>query len=342
VNEFIVCLTPLHVLIGRALAQSRGINFNVGVYVGGPENERTKHYTALLSTFCKEVRYIRIPTTSPCLQKHIDIGRLRWKFSNCVANIAKGHRVYSPSSINDLLYVFLSKGGQSELCTYDDGWLNVQPNSLLAQSKTSLPRKLFGFITNCNYWPEKVKNHSRSHYSIYSSQNYSDRVITISLFNEIGGASASSIPLEQGPSFFIAPSPETPEIQKEACRRFVRERAINFLFPHPRELNVAGYTCQTITSPMIIEDYLLSERAKHPTISSCVYGLESSALLNLARVPGIKAHSILRRSPNNLSTWMLMKKEAVTMLDDQDHYPSPVGDLGQVLNETSTATEVRS
>lgn len=310
--DAIVCLTPLHVLIGRAIARRDSICFQRGFYIQQQQqDERSAHYAGMLSTFCKEVEIVSGPTI-PSGQKHFALARARLELANQTAGKTKGMHLLMPSSIDHLLYVFATAAAPQTLSTYDDGWLNIQPDSLLTTAHTGLLRKAFGYLTHCRYWPEKVRERSTQHYSIYKAKNFAATVTHVPLLVEDATASAAVPKSQSHYSFFVAPAPEASPQVKAICADHIRHHEIQWLFPHPRDTHPA-YPCEVIRSPMIVEDYVMDLLSADPALAVSLYGVESSALINLAGVPRVTTYSVLQPSPSNMPTWTLMQQLGVVM-----------------------------
>jgi hypothetical protein len=81
--------------------------------------------------------------------------------------------------------------------------------------------------------------------------------------------------------------------------------------PHPRDQLSQFPGATRITTELIVEEYVMDLLASHPQRHVQLIGTESSSLVNLAKVGGVTATTVLPGTPENLATIELMVNNGV-------------------------------
>lgn len=293
-----LCLTPLHVLTVAAIAAQRGLRFAHGWYLCSVDTPQHRAYARKLEACCDRVQYLVESTADGAgLQKYRRIAgrraRLRRQFRQ--QQPQQVDQALLPSSLSEGCYLFASVIRCQQLITYDDGWLNVQPDSPLARVHTRGTTRLLNALTGIRVLPEKIPELSRQHYSIYRFPNHAQRVEVIDLLPPTPQAQASIHPpgaTAERLAYLVGPAPEAgPEVYA-AIERLIAKVHLDGVFAHPRDTQRQIRGVPYIDTHLIVEDYVFRLLAERPQAVIDVYGYESSVLLNLAHVPRVQSHTI--------------------------------------------------
>jgi beta-galactosamide-alpha-2,3-sialyltransferase len=308
-----VCLTPLHVLIAKRIAELRGQPFSQGLYLTSADNAKSRYYAEEMRRFCSESEYLVLPgESSYAWPRRLSIWLRRWQYRRSFSRFQSVGTLCVPSSLNHYIYILLSAVQFLELETFDDGLINIQSDSPLALWHTSVTAKCFLLAAGVTYWPERIRSVARRHYSIYDVENLCSRVVRLALI-EAGGQSASQTDSRRI-RLFLGPAPEAGDKVWNAFVAASRELSPDAYLPHPRELRHELEGVPILDTPMVAEDYIVSRLKADPDIAFEIYGCESSALINLARTPRVTAFSFLDVSASNEASRKLMESSGVVML----------------------------
>lgn len=292
-----LCLTPLHVLTVAAVAAQHHLRFAIGWYVCSVDNPQHRAYASRLESCCDEVRYV-VESTSDGqgLQKYLRAAARRFRLRQEFLQHAPKNvdQAFIPSSLSDYCYVFVSAVRFCRLVTYDDGWLNVQPDSPLTQVHTRWSTRLLNAMTGISVLPERIQDLSTRHFSIYSLPNHAHRVEAISLLppaDTVAPRVDAGVPVQRM-SYLVGPAPEAAPAVYAAIADLLGKVRIDGVFAHPRDtlrkINGVPY----VDTSLIVEDYVFRLLAERPQSVVDVYGYESSVLLNLAHMPRVRSFTI--------------------------------------------------
>ena len=293
-----LCLTPLHVLTVSAIAAQRGLRFAQGWYLCFVDTPQHRAYARKLEACCDHVHYVVESTSDGTgLQKYLRIAGRRSRLRLQFLRHQPQHidQAMLPSSLSEGCYLFVSVIRCQQLITYDDGWLNVQPDSLLARVHTKGSTRLLNALTGIRVLPEKIPELSRRHYSIYRLPNHAQRVEVIDLLPTTPQALAAhhqSEVVTERLAYLVGPAPEAGTEVYAAIERLIAKVHLDGVFAHPRDTQRQIRGVPYIDTDLIVEDHVFRVLAERPQALIDVYGYESSVLLNLAHVPRVRAYTI--------------------------------------------------
>jgi hypothetical protein len=289
-----VCLTPLHVLIARRIAGTEGRRFPVGLFVTSVDNDKQRHYAERMRAFCDTVEYRVLPGEDsyrgPKLPA-IWLRRLKYRF--LLRRAGRFSTVYVPSSNNHYVYILLAAIHFDELVSYDDGLLNINPDSPLFQAPTRWRARMFLRLAGVGYWPERIRERATRHYSIYDARNICGRVSRLGLIEGADGQGQGGGAVDR---ILLGPAPEAAAEVFDALRRAAARFSVRRYLPHPRETRPAFDGLECVQTALVAEDYILGRLEADPALRFEVYGYDSAALVNLAAVPRVRAFSLLPAS----------------------------------------------
>lgn len=303
-SALVLCMTPLHVLICEAIAAQAGRRFDTGLYVTEGSNKKHQAYYARMAEFCRSAKMVEVPPLSELSRiKHIALYRQRRYLQLAIPKASKHAAMLLPSSITDHVYVVASKVNAKLIYTFDDGLLNIQPNSLIRAIEVKRLKRLQLSLMGVKTAHREIISNTRAHFTLYTEPNAYPRTRLVSLKGISNQPEAGSN--QSHVRIVLGSAPEaSPDVWRELADIASRCRVDGFL-PHPRDTadrNIAT----TIRTDLIAEDYVLGElKAGH---SVHLVGAESSALVNLAKTDGVRCYStVIDQSPQDPMA-LLMKR----------------------------------
>jgi beta-galactosamide-alpha-2,3-sialyltransferase len=316
-----VCLTPLHVLTARRIAELRGMPFSAGVYITSTDNHKQRHYLNVMREFCTVAEGVLVPDEdSYGRPKHYSIWKRRLKYRIAFRRFGRLDSVHVPSSNNHYVYMLLSAIRFSELVTFDDGLLNVNPDSPLFRIPTRRRAMIFLLLAGVKFWPERIRARASRHYTLYDLENICARVRRIQLIGESG-----KVPASGGESaltrVLVGSAPEAGAEAWRILKAAAQQLRPDVYLPHPREKQRLIEGIRYLETPLVAEEYILDELKANPDLAFQVYGYDSTVLINLAHTPRIEVFSLLSDSAGSSGLWSLMKKAGVEMMGPLEPVP---------------------
>lgn len=281
-KSLIMCVTPLQMLIAeKIIYKFKDHKFDVLV-VALADNEKYRYYYKKLEKLsCNSFYYVPRNGFLGFLE-YINVlkknGFLE-KYKNCfLASIDSRHFQY-----------VISKNKNTNIYTFDDGTANIIKNSnYYIIKEIAFWKKIIWYFIGIKFYMDDLKKISKKHYSIYKDiPNIISNVEYLSLLNidgykEISGQKIKIYlgqPLEEVSNFHT----------NDYINQVVAKIDVNYYFPHPREIicNNANYTI--IETHLIFEDYLIEILNNNENLQVEIYSFISTALLNVAKLPRVKA-----------------------------------------------------
>lgn len=313
-DQLCACLTPLHVLTARRIAEYGGARFARGLYITSVDNEKDRHYANAMREFCARVEYQVVPGEDGYrAPKHLSIWARRLRYRIAFRRYGPVRTVYVPSSNNHYVYILLSAIRFSELVTFDDGLLNVNPSSPLFRKRTRLRARAFLLAAGVTSWPERIRALATRHFSLYDLENVCPRVEKIRLIGDtdrLPALAGKLMPVR----ILIGPAPEVGAKVWTRLRDAARQLRFDAYLPHPRERGHMIDRIEYVQTPLVAEDYIVSRLKSEPTLAVQIYGYDSTALVNLARTPRIEVFSLLDDTAETSGLRSLMQQSGVVML----------------------------
>lgn len=314
-DSLCICLTPLHVLIAEKVSEATGQHFDKGVYFSYNSDSKTEHYYNKMASFCKESEFVLLPNdkiNSPI--KHIKILLQRWKFSFRFAYFSKFKNVYFPTSYNTYLMILLAITRRTKTHTFDDGILNIAYEEIISPYRSkSFFAKVYEKLTGVFYSIDDLVKRSKEHYSIYpTSQNVCANVKEVSLLRPSAIHQGEQENIKR---IFIGPAPEADDEVWRKVNNKIEEVMPDEFLPHPRDIHQKAKNVHYTQTHLIAEDYVISQLEQNPNIAIEVYGLQSSALIHLAKLPNVVVFSFIDNNPGNSFLIHLMSIYGVNCID---------------------------
>jgi len=297
-------------LIAEKIAQHTGQLFDKGIYFSYNNDLKTRHYLNRMSSFCKESEFVLLPNDgikSPV--KHIKIFVQRWMFCFRFSYCSAYRNVYLPTSYNTYLMILLAIIRKRKIHTFDDGILNIAYEEIISPYRSkSLVAKIYEKFTGVFYSIDELVKQSQRHYSIYTAaQNVCANVQEINFLDSVGTQGGRN----NIRRIFIGPPPEAGEdVWNQLNNKILEVRPDEFL-PHPRDIHQKAKNVRYTETHLIAEDYVISELGKDENSAFEIFGLQSSALIHLAKLPNVTVFSFIDDNPKNAFLIKLMSMYGV-------------------------------
>lgn len=311
-NSLCVCFTPLNVLIARRVAEINNIKFSKGVFITSVDTEKQRYYAKVMQEFCETVDYTVPNDNGNIKPKHLSILVRRIKSRKFFSQYAHVNSVYIATSYSDLVFEFLSSVRFEKLYTYDDGLINIFNDGTLVRIY-DWKAKFFLILAGVTYWPTKFMAKTTLHYTIYHAENSFNPTQFIELTNASRELEDNRIDVKK---IFLGALPEASDDMWSLIKESVNQINPDGYLAHPREKVKKVDNVFYIKTPLVAEDYILTDLKNNPNVSYEVYGYDSSALFNLAKVQGVKVISVIPNKPENFPLRNLMDKSGISFLND--------------------------
>lgn len=306
--NLIICCTPLQVLIAeKIMAQHTDSRF-FGVMLQTVENAKFDYYKARLKA--KTDGFFAMVQHRERNYLFRELLRLKREFRGrrfqqvFVANFTELH-----------VQCLLSAIQFDSLSTFDDGTMNIVPNSYLLQDEPKTwPRRLINMLLGNRYSTRRLRELSVCHYTIYPDfPNIIAHTVPISLGTAMATPVASSSTLP--PLRLLLGQPVYADDAKNIAlaEQVIRDFQIEAYLPHPREAyRVEGV--DYVETPLILEEYLsegLGGRACE------IYTYFSSAVLNVYRLPQVRVTAIRVETdhPSFLACYDLLAQAGIPIVE---------------------------
>ncbi|MEG9482364.1 glycosyltransferase family 52 [Mannheimia sp. HC-2023] len=308
--NLIICCTPLQVLIAEKIIEMHPNEAFFGVMLSTVKNAKFDFYQARLRKKCQQ--FFAMQPHSERIQLLKEILYLKSTFGGKQFN-----RVFL-ANINELEIQFLLSAIKfNELNTFDDGAANVVPSSIFYKEENiGLNRKLINMFLGNKYSLEKLKNLSKTHYTIYQGfPNIIKNTVYVDLINknELSGSE-----LETSKVFNILLGQPIFEREDEKnialAEKVIKAFDVDLYLPHPREKYKLS-NVEYIDTNLILEDYIFQEFSH----KKCrVYTYFSSAVINiLNKSPNIEVVALRVEvdNPAYIETYELFEKLGIKIID---------------------------
>lgn len=314
-------MTPLHVLIAELISRDRNCPFGYGLYVCQAETPKHRFYAERLAAISRRSEFKVVPQVVPK-------GLLRhWRWMRQLASIRKRfaaqfedvaiQELLVPTTVDKGILALVTGLKPATLTTLDDGFVNIDPSPAADFLHTRWRQRMMLRLAGIDWWPERLRERSERHYTIYSQPNAVKKAQRLVLGS--GGAAAPSAETP-GPSggemaIFLGPYPEVePDILAAFERAAQRLQPVGYL-PHPRDAAGLIPSVPRIDSPMVAEDYIA--QLLRDSRASClrVYGFSSSGVVNLAAIEGVKAFNFIRQGRPPSPSDKMMESMGVSIVE---------------------------
>lgn len=308
--NLIICCTPLQVLIAEKIIEMHPNEPFFGVMLSTVKNAKFDFYQTRLEQKCQQ--FFAMQQHSERIQLLKEILYLKSTFRGKEFN-----KIFL-ANINELEIQFLLSAIQfNELNTFDDGTANIIKSSILyKEEKIGLNRKLINLFLGNKYTLEKLKNLSKTHYTIYQGfPNIIKNTVYVDLINE---NELSGYELETSKVFNILLGQPIFEREDEKnialAEKVIKAFDVDLYLPHPREKYKLS-NVEYIDTNLILEDYIFQEFSH----KKCrVYTYFSSAVINiLNKSPNIEVVALRVEvdNPAYIETYELFEKLGIKIID---------------------------
>ncbi|QNS16152.1 glycosyltransferase family 52 [Mannheimia bovis] len=308
--NLIICCTPLQVLIAEKIIGMHPNEPFFGVMLSTVKNAKFDFYQTRLEQKCQQ--FFAMQQHSERIQLLKEILYLKSTFRGKEFN-----KVFL-ANINELEIQFLLSAIKfNELNTFDDGAANIVPSSIFYKEENiGLNRKLINMFLGNKYSVEKLKNLSKTHYTIYQGfSNIIENTVYVDLINtkELSGSELENskvVNILLGQPIFEREDDKNIALAEKVIKVF----DIDLYLPHPREKYKLD-NVEYIDTNLILEDYIFQEFSH----KKCrVYTYFSSAVINiLNKSPNIEVTALRVEvdNPAYIETYELFEKLGIKIID---------------------------
>lgn len=301
--NLIICCTPFQVLLAEKIIDSYPNEEFLGVMFVPIENEKYSYYSQKLKNKCKYFECVKDTGALGKVERLFFLFKLRF-LAKKISREFKVVGVYLSNIHSAYLQTFISLFPYlKSIKTFDDGTINIDYNGRFYKAdhgKAFLLSKLIGNKYSLN----KIKESSECHFTIYKNRkNITENLIYVDLFEldfcPVNHQYVREVNILLGqPIFEITDGvSNTADVKNIAfTHQVIKEKKIDFYFPHPREryfINGVEY----IRTKLIFEDYFI-ENFKQDT-KYTIYTFFSSVVLLLKELK-LNNVEIISLKPSNM------------------------------------------
>ncbi|QIH31568.1 glycosyltransferase family 52 [Sphingobacterium sp. DR205] len=297
-TNIIVCVTPLQMLITENIIRKIGGNFIV-IIITYDDNAKYHFYYERLKESLAQVKYFHVKSNTKVARFFNILKFKSWFESEIKLN---KFQICCVSSIeNPFVLAILSSCKYRELRTFDDGTANINCNSVYYRPlNISFLERMARYFSGIRMNRDDIRQQSSLHYTIYPGyKNIIDRVETINLLD-----SAKEYKIDDG---FLKENLNNNNISLflgqpikdirsylvgDSFELFVKNRNIQYYFPHPREREKL-VDIPSIQTDLIFEDFLAQLFIIKPSVDLVIYTFFSGAALNVMNYHNVKIISLI-------------------------------------------------
>lgn len=280
--NLILCATPLQAFLAIKIIDEQSDKFDCIMFCAY-DSEKYRFYYEMLAKKCVNAEFVLYSRDE------------KWQYLKMLWQIRqrkiKAYDAIYLSNTNAIwIHAVLSATVFNEIYTFDDGMANIVKSSRLYDSKKGLVESLLYVVLNIKYNQEFIKKNTTAHYTIYPDfANIHKNLIAIQFFdkNIDFKKNKHTKKIMLGQPIFESDGKKSKEISQRVIKAFT----IDHYFPHPREHYVLEEV-EYIDTPMIFEQYLVSEIEKSPDCLFKIYTFYSSAALNVYYLPNVQVIAV--------------------------------------------------
>ncbi|MCK3654801.1 hypothetical protein A4G19_03185 [Pasteurellaceae bacterium Macca] len=318
--NLIICTTPLQMLVAERIIIKNNLRSVVFIVISNVKNEKFIHYYNRVSKLASDSRFVKI-------NKDNFINRIRSmvKLKYDILDVLDKNKIYDGCYIAsiDSSYVQLVTSAikYKALYTFDDGTINIIPNSIYYSEKVNknllerVFRNLFGIKENIQSYREK----SRAHFTIFKGvKNIINNTVNIDLYTNKEIVDDKLINTGKTVKIFVGQILSEIEVSEERLVRLIESNNIDYYFPHPRE-TVKIKNVTYINTNKIFEDYLLSFISENNIEKLEIHTFFSTVLLTVMNIPNVKLCAyrtrLLEQSKKHRKVYDIFKKMNIEVKD---------------------------
>lgn len=290
--NLIVCCTPLQVLIAEKIIALYPKDDFFGVVFDCMDNSKYRYYFNRLKQCCNENKYILIPQEyhrflpgklrKICYFYRIRVGKI------LNLPIKKFDKIFISSIDSVFLQIMLSGINFDTVLTFDDGLINILPDSDFYRPDAMRSRRCWPCKNKYSFC--QLRDLSCKHYSIYPDyQNVVSPVEIIDLMPKITQPiifNKFKVVTKEPVRILLGQPLLEPDKCKKMAQQIMEHWRIKNYFPHPRESYMLDQV-NIIKTNLIFEDYILNELSENPHTQYEIYSVGSSAILNVKYLPNV-------------------------------------------------------
>lgn len=285
--NLIICLTPLQMFIAEKVIKKKNIKNNILVVIAYNDNDKFRYYYEKLSLLCEE-SYFFLIDNSTLLGRIFSMLKLKFFLPSINKNFFES--CYLASIDCSYIQLITSSIKYNNLYTFDDGTINLLPNSSYYEDKNySFSERIFRVLFGINDCVSLYRQKSKLHYTIFkNNRNIIDNTEFIPL---VELKQQSHHVHDEIVKIFLGQPLSEINITKDKLIEFLVKEKIDYYYPHPREKEIID-NINYIDSNKIFEDYLVDYIEKNISVKIEVYTFFSTVILNIKDLKNIKVFSL--------------------------------------------------
>ncbi|WP_439256957.1 glycosyltransferase family 52 [Lonepinella sp. BR2271] len=319
-THLFICLTPLHLLIAEKIIEQQKL-YNVDlITLTCTDNDKYRYYYQRVTKLCQNSVYVNLGRAQTCKSKYKitelrkALKKLRKNYSLCyLANLKHKETHFITSHV-----------GAKNYHTFDDGIANISHRKVddFAGKKKNYLKKIRYYLRGIKHDAYTYLNNTSRHYTLFPHQkNILKNTYPIQLIN-----SDKSIKQDLGNKvlkIFVGQPLHEIGVDESILKNIIQSNNIKFYFPHPREINIIqGLTY--IHSNRILEDYILHEIQKDPSIRIELHSFFSTSLILLKELENVDmtAYSYNNVPKSFENIWNIFKENGIKVIHiNENIYP---------------------
>jgi len=272
----VICCTPLHTLIARAMLDARGTRDFRLIYYTCVDNAKQRRYYDRLAQRAVAAAYVVVDSRFPT-------NFARFRHALRAVRAEAEHEIGLASIDNFYSQYTIKKHGFGSIVTYDDGTSNVDRGSAYFRAARRSPlhavliRYLRGEVDL--HW---IRARSQAHYTLYPEfDNIVHNTLLQPVLLRTDRPAVSSLARDPGERRIFLGQPLTDPGMvgiADIYADVVASLQIDEYLPHPREGRPSG-AFELVDTPLIAEEYLLGQLDLYESVT--VFTVRSAALMNI-------------------------------------------------------------
>lgn len=278
----LICTSPLQILIAEKIIEADpNKNFDLLV-AGSKDNSKCIYYYNSLKKLCSYSLYY---ASEPGLKSFLKF-IIQFKMSPLNK---KYQEIYLASIDSRYFQYIISKNIQSDIFTFDDGVVNITPNSLYyLNNKPILLKRFVWILFGIRYYIKDIKEMSVCHYTIYKNiPNIINNTQLIELYRK---EILHPIKINKIIKIYLGQPLQniSDKFNDDYIIKVLDTLKIDYYYPHPRERETPVGDFKVIESFLVFEDYIVEYLKDNLDTEVEIYSFFSSAALNVANLERVE------------------------------------------------------
>ncbi len=283
-------MTPLQALLALRIIEQYPHEHFVAIMITYFDNDKYAYYFQKLQKRCSSAHFFPVLAIKP-LPRIWALYKLKKLLRNYTNEVFQ--RCFIASIDNTFAQLIASQINYMHLESYDDGTANLDYQGAYYQAQhPNLVHRFIRSLIGIHLNTQQIREISRMHHTIYPNQkNIIKEINTLSLIPLMTLDHNQDTKKHKTIKIFLGQPVTDLGLNTELIQTLCQQYNIDYYFPHPREKEqIEGLNY--IKTPLIFEDYILSQLVEDPKINIVLYHFISTAALNVIALPQVQAFSL--------------------------------------------------